>query len=156
MKKAALSVLVLILFFIGAGVVYTFFSGQQEPKASKPAKKVSQEDYKPIKPKAVDPKGPVGIAQESITSPVAPGANAAVTIKTKPNALCHIAVTYNNVPSTDSGLSPKKADAFGSVTWTWTVGPNTPVGAWPVSLTCAENGKSAAFQTYLQVQKANP
>jgi hypothetical protein len=94
-------------------------------------------------------------AVEVLTSPVAPGENAMISVKTNPTSTCKISVIYNNVPDTDSGLVPHKADSFGTVNWAWTVPKNTPLGSWPVTVTCQYYTKSAVVSQDLRVEKAN-
>jgi hypothetical protein len=61
-------------------------------------------------------------------------------------------VEYNDVPSADSGLKPKTADDFGIVSWAWTVEATTPVGEWPVDVTCVFNDQSAMVRGKLVVK----
>jgi hypothetical protein len=93
----------------------------------------------------------VGASVQEITIPVAPGANASISIKTVPTASCNISVIYDKTASKDSGLSVKRADDFGIITWTWTVDKSAPIGTWPVKVTCTYNKKSAVVQADLLV-----
>jgi hypothetical protein len=70
-----------------------------------------------------------------------------------PGSKCTISVAYSDVPSKDSGLTPRTADNYGVVTWAWTVEPAAAVGTWPVKVTCALGTKSAFVQGDLQVIK---
>lgn len=107
-------------------------------------------------PKKKAPDAVVGVAVQMITSPLVPGSNAMINIKTNNDAKCKITVVYNKVPSTDSGLSDKVADEFGVVSWTWTVEPTAPLGSWPVTVTCANEKKSGVVVTDLNLVSELP
>lgn len=107
---------------------------------------------------AITPAKPAANAKESasiqmLTSPVAPGSNASVSVKTNAASKCTITVEYNKVASTDSGLKPKVADEFGMISWAWTVEESVPLGKWPVKVTCAYNDQSSVVQGDLVVAK---
>lgn len=86
-------------------------------------------------------------------SPVKAGSNTTISVKTTPKATCSISVVYAGAASTDSGLAPKKADAYGEASWTWTVGASVPAGSWPVKVTCTYKAKSGVVQQSLQVTR---
>jgi hypothetical protein len=94
-----------------------------------------------------------GVSIQSITSPLMPGSNASVTVKTNQYSKCTITVVYNKVPSTDSGLTTKTADEYGMATWSWTVEGTAPIGKWPVTVTCMWNGRSAVVIGDLVITK---
>jgi len=78
----------------------------------------------------------------SVTSPVAPGSNATLTILTEPNAQCTITVNYKSGPSSASGLGAKTADSQGNVSWTWNVGKSTTAGTWQIVVTATYQGNT--------------
>jgi hypothetical protein len=94
-----------------------------------------------------------GVSIQSITSPLMPGSNASVTVKTNQYSKCTITVVYNKVPSTDSGLTTKTADEYGMVTWSWTVGSSVPLGKWPIKVTCSYGKQAGMVQADLVVAK---
>lgn len=154
-RNIAISFTVLLVLVVGGGVAYTWYVGQDEaantaaipaPVAPAPAPVV-----KPTKPAA---NAKQSAAVQMLTSPVAPGDNASIMVKTNAESDCTITVEYNKVPSTDSGLKPKKADDFGIVSWTWTVEETVPVGKWPVDVTCAFNDQTAMVRGDLVVEIA--
>lgn len=152
-RNSLISVLVIVVLFLAAGTIYTLLASQDGSTTTKKAPRTSAQsdaspDIKPPKPAA---NASVGIALNSLTSPVQAGENATMSIQTTAGATCSISVVYNDVPSRDSGLAAKKADDYGVVTWSWTVGKMTPVGQWPIQTNCARNGKSAVFKTIQQV-----
>jgi hypothetical protein len=142
-RNVLISILVLIVVFVGAGAIYTWVVG----KSAKPVPTVTEDTTTvkttTIKSPQIDPNAPESVSVQSLTTPVAPGENASVLIKTNPGSWCTIIVSYNEVNSKDSGLVGKTSDEFGSVTWTWTVDASAPEGKWPVKVTCVRNSKSA-------------
>jgi hypothetical protein len=88
----------------------------------------------------------------SLTSPIARGSTAILVARTKASAACTILVEYKSGPSQAQGLGPKTASRSGSVSWSWTVGPKTTVGSWPVTVNCTSAGKSAAVRANLDVR----
>ncbi len=152
-RNIAISAGILLVLFIGGGAAYTWYMGRTNT-SSVAVVPVQSADVAPVI-KHVQPAANVNESAsiQSLTSPIVPGSNASVTIKTNPNSLCTISVEYNLVASKDSGLSAKTADDFGMVTWAWTVEPSVPLGKWPVKITCAYNKKSAFVQGDLVVAK---
>lgn len=144
---------VVLVVVVGGFVLYAWLSPKEAAVAT----------LKDPKPKAqlqtqakvtVDPNSPVGVSVQSITSPVEPGSNVSLSIKTKATATCKIEVEYNKVKSTDSGLSEKVADDFGLIQWSWSVASTVPEGSWPVTVTCSMNKKSGIVIHDLVVKKA--
>jgi len=152
-RNISISVGVLVAILVAAGAAYTWFIGRNQAPAVTTA--TTDTTLTPVV-KAVDPapNAPEGASVQSITSPVAPGSNASVTVKTNPGSWCTITVVYDKTASTDSGLAGKTADEFGSVSWTWTVDATAPVGKWPVTVTCLRNKLSAVVVGDLVVAKS--
>ena len=69
---------------------------------------------------------------------------ASVTVRTVPGASCSIQVIYKSGPSGAQGLEDKQADNSGLVSWSWKVGSNTALGAWPVNITCGGQSMSTS------------
>lgn len=150
LRNTMISVVVLLLLLVGAGVVYTYFS-QSPTNLASITKPAADSSYAPIKPAKPATNAQEGASVEVVTSPVKAGSNASVTVQTDAGSTCKISVVYNEVPAKDSGLAQKTADAYGAVSWAWTVGELTPVGTWPINVTCTYNQKSAVVQANLQV-----
>lgn len=137
------------------GLAYVWYMGMTKPV--QPAAVAQPLANKTITPAPVsDENAPVGVAIQTLTSPVAKGGNASISIKTRPQAACSIRVTYSVTPnqdqeSKDGGLIPKTADAYGVASWTWTVETSRPVGSWPVEVTCAYKAKWGYGKDMLQV-----
>ncbi len=151
-RKIVISFIVLVVLFVAAGVVYVLVT-DGKPTPPPPAKKVVQQVPALPKPVAPGANSPEGVSIESPPLPVTPGSNDSVTAMTDAGSKCSISVVYNGVQSTDSGLAPKTADAYGNVSWTWTVGSSVPVGTWPVNVTCVYNGRSGVMDSTVQVTK---
>jgi hypothetical protein len=138
---------------VGGGVGYTWYMGQHDDGSTLGvATPVEATPAPVIKPSKPSPNAPVGASVQMLTTPVVPGENASITVKTTPMANCTIKVEYNKVASTDSGLIPKAADEFGIIGWSWTVEESVPLGTWPVTVTCTYNKKSAMVRGDLVVK----
>lgn len=150
-RNVVISTALILLLIVAAGLAYTYYLG---PTATdKAAPTTSKEEGVTIKPRAPAADAKASAAIEFLTSPVQAGTNAQVSIKTVPTASCTIKVTYNGVPSTDSGLKTKTANEFGVVDWTWTISRSTPAGTWPIDVTCVYKTRSAYVQGHLEVVK---
>ena len=149
-RNAFISMLVLLILVIGTGVIYTWYMGQNSADIT--AAVAEPVEYKPapvIKPSAPAANAKIGASIQSLTSPVQPGNNTSLTVKSMPGASCAIRVMYDKMPSTDSGLKPQIVDDFGTATWTWTVEPTAPLGTWPMEVTCTHLKQSAVVQASL-------
>jgi hypothetical protein len=153
LRSTLISAGVLLVLIVSAGAAYTWYvDGRPLVKPQLAASSFQQTSPLPpaVKPAA---NARVGASVETLTTPVPPGSNASITVRTLATATCKISVVYNNVASTDSGLNQQVADEYGTVNWTWTVGPSVPLGTWPVNVTCAYNGRSGFVRGDLQVAK---
>lgn len=155
LRKTIFSIIVLLAILILIGIAYVWYLGQQKPETAIiteiPKRPSTQKLITPHKPK---PDAVVGVSVQSLSTPIAPGQNASIMIRTNPDAKCSITVTYNNVPSKDSGLVEKVADEYGMANWTWTVPAGTPLGKWPVRVTCANTAKSGMVEDKLEVKNS--
>lgn len=164
-RNTVVSVVALLVILVGVGIAYTWYVGQQSGQSASvaplPAKKYSAPFSAPPKPSA---KTPASAAVRMATSPVAPGDNASITIKTNPVAKCEITVEYdpkdrtlvaNQPPITvaDSGLQPKTADEYGIVSWAWTFDETAPQGNWTAQATCGHHDQSAVVQGDIEVKR---
>lgn len=152
-RNTGIGVVVLLVLLVGGGVAYTYFFG---PDGTQPGATVAapfaapQSAVKASKPadNAVE-----SVAVQTLSSPVAPGSNTSIAVKTVAGSTCKILVVYANAASTDSGLAPKTADEYGTVGWSWTVGGMVPLGSWPVTVECTYHGRSAVVKADLVVDK---
>jgi hypothetical protein len=79
-----------------------------------------------------------------------PGGSASVTIHAEPGATCCsiIYTTPAGTRSKASGLGSKTANAQGTVSWTWFIGPNTRSGTGKITVEC--NGKNASMDIVIR------
>jgi len=150
-RNIIISAVVLLVLLIAAGVAYTWYIGQnnKDVPVAAPLKATTPVVAKPTQPSA---NAKEGASVQMITTPVTPGSNATISVKTNSGSVCKIIAEYNKIASTDSGLVAKTADDYGVVSWTWTVGPAVPVGKWPVTVTCVWNNKTAVVVGDLVVE----
>jgi len=151
-RRTVTAMLVIAILAVVGASAYTWYMGQQAPMAQ------STEDT-PVIPKRANitpPKiasnAPIGVAVQTYTPEVKPDENASVTVRTNPEAQCSIVVKYNEVPTQDSGLTPKVADEFGLASWSWTVSANAPSGKWPADITCKNKKYSAFVSTDIRIK----
>ena len=152
-RNTLIAVVSLIALFLGSGVAYVWYSGRTPVKQPGPVSTKSTEPSALPKPSLPGPNAPEQAALQALTSPVKAGENSSINVKTNATSTCTINVSYNNVPSKDSGLTPKIADDYGNVSWSWTVASTAPAGTWPVKVTCVYHGRSAVVIGNLQVVK---
>lgn len=153
--RTVVGIFLFIALLVGAGAAYTWYVGKNAYKNKEAfAEPVEVHKAPAIKAAETSPKANVGVAVQSLTTPVAPGSNASIFIQTNPDVVCQISVEYNHVASKDSGLTTKTADEYGLVSWSWTVDTNAPIGKWPVIVTCTSQiGKSGVVKGDLEVAK---
>ena len=133
------------MVIVAAASAYTWYTGRNIAKDLNSVAIADPVAARPIsmaKHVRTSPDAPVGVSIQVLTSPIMPGDQASVTIKTNPYANCNILVTYNKIAAVDGGLVAQEADDYGVASWSWTVGSNTPLGKWPVKITCATAVKS--------------
>lgn len=156
-RAMAITVVSLLIISVGVGGAYTWYMGQRTavaiadvPTAPQPSRQAL-----PSVPKIPAKDAKVGIALQTLSTPVTPGQNIMMAIRTLPTAVCSISFTYgkDNIRSKDTGLAPKAADEYGSASWTWKLMPDVPVGVWPAEVTCAHNGQSAYLRGDITVQR---
>ena len=155
-RNVAISFGVILVLLVGAGLAYTWYVGQQQPVIAEEEETVTQTTPAQRTPTKPAPDAVVGVSQQYLTTPVQPGENASLSLKTNANATCSITVTYGDIEeeekrSTDSGLKDKVADDYGLVMWTWTVEEYRPYGEWPVEVTCANEVNSGYLRAFLEV-----
>jgi len=155
-RSIVISTVVLLVLLVAGGAFYTWYMGQQAEVSSAIAEPVAAPTAPTITPRTPTPDAKVGVSVQMITSPLTPGSNASITVRTNAAAKCTISVVYDNVASTDSGLVPKAADEYGMVSWTWTVEEMAPLGSWPVVVTCANAKNSAVVKADLKLEKKAP
>ena len=157
-RKILISTAILIVIFLIGGLIYAFFTSGNDNSHSKVQAKINTDDSLTSKELVAKPTKPADNAPEGVAvylaSPsVKAGSNVSVSARTVAGSACTITAVYNGVPSRESGLSPKPADDYGGVNWTWTVERTVPPGSWPVKVTCVYHGRTGVAQGMLQVVK---
>jgi hypothetical protein len=151
-RNVVMSIVVLGVLFIAVGLGYTWYMGQRPSNTTTAvAAPVDSQPTPTVKATKPAANAKESVSVQTLTSPVAPGANASISVRTNPSSQCTIKVEYNKIPSKDSGLVVRTADEFGTVSWTWTVDKTAPLGEWPVGVTCIYNKQSAFVQGDLKV-----
>lgn len=147
-------VLALLLGAVGAGAYYAYIQSQQAPAVVEEPLPTPKAPDIPTTPAPPANNAKVGVSITSISSPVKPGSNALIAIKTLQSSACSVAITYNidKKVVSDSGLIPKTADEFGVVSWTWTMPGDAQPGNWPVKITCGYKQQSAVVEATLLVE----
>lgn len=154
-RNTAIVVVSILILVAGLGVAYVYVTDQSGNTKQESIQTTDDLPKETGRPKATIPRpdAPVGAALLSITTPVEAGANSSISIRTTPTATCSIKISYGDLESKDSGLATKKADDFGTVTWSWTVDKSAPAGKWPIKVTCKYGKRSAYVQGELEVTK---
>lgn len=152
------AILLLSGLAIGGGAAYVWYVGENSlTSGTAIAQPVEPTVRKEVKRVQRDPNAAFGVSVQMLTTPVLPGSNAGITVKSVDGVTCKIVVEINKVPLVDSGLADKPADEYGIVTWSWTVPQNAPVGKWPVKVACTSAAKkSAVVQGDMEVVKTLP
>lgn len=151
-RNIALTIVVLGIVVVSAGVGYTWYVGQQTPAPTAIAPPLEPTQVKTVAKPKIDLKAPISASVQSLSTPVAPGDNAVITVRSSLTSTCKILVEYNKVASKDSGLVEKPVDEFGMVSWSWKVEDTVPLGKWPVEVTCVRAKNSAVTKDFLEVK----
>lgn len=158
LRNIAITALVLGGLLVGGAAAYSWYSSQHS-EAPKPAGSATIKKAPvakgPVKP---SPTGRVNASVQMINTPVAPGENVSLSIRTNADANCKIVVEYDaraatKVKAVDSGLVDKTADDYGLVGWSWTVDPSAPLGKAQASVTCANEKNSALVIADFEVKR---
>lgn len=152
LRRTITGVIILTLVLVIGGVSYTWYIGEQKTAVMATAEPAPSRriEMKPIKQ---DPNANVGVSVQMLSTPVQPGQNASISIRTNQLATCTIIVKYVDLVATDSGLIKKAADDYGTVSWSWTVPPATVEGKGTVKVDCANKAKSGSVTADLIVKR---
>jgi uncharacterized protein len=155
LRRAVISVTILVVLFAGAGLGYTYYIDKQNSaNAFKSATNAADQQGETIKPGKPSPNAPEAASLEVITTPIARSQTNMVSIKTQAYSTCSIVVTYmGGLVANDPGLIPKTADDFGSVNWNWNISPTAPLGQGMAKITCNFYKKSAMVEGNFQVTR---
>ena len=146
-RNIGISIVVLLLLVLGAGVAYTWYMGQETSSAASapPVQPVVTAAATSTKSRVPAPDAPASASIQQLTSPASPGGTVDLTVRSNPTATCKIAVEYSNKqPGTSPALIEKATDDFGMVDWQWTVDATAPKGKAAVTVTCSLDEKRSA------------
>lgn len=150
MRRVGVGFVVLLMLLVLTGLVYTWWMGKQV-RVEIPDAPISRPITKA--PSVIPDDAQVGVALQSLTTPVKPGENVAMMIRTNPEAACSIQVAYaNDQLSSDTGLMPKTADEYGTASWSWKVEENRSPGIWSATVTCANSAHSGVYVGKFEVK----
>lgn len=158
LRNVILAMVVIGLLIGGMFVVYLWLNKPKVVTTAGPAA-VSQSSPRQIKTTKPPANVPIGSSIQSISSPIAPGSNASLTLRTTESAVCSIKVVYIDKTMheidrvSDSGLGDKTADDFGMVVWTWTMPAHAAIATWQADMTCVRGDKSTRSVGEIVVQK---
>lgn len=154
-KNISISAFILITIAMVGGFFYTWYTGRDVSviETDITTKTAAATDLFSTPPQQRDDVS-VGVSVQSLSSPVKPGSTATMSIKTNTKVKCSIEAVYDKVKAEDLGLLPKQADEYGTVTWTWLVPSKTPIGKWPITVTCANSVKSGVAGDTLVVSNS--
>jgi hypothetical protein len=157
LRNSVIAALVLLVLAGGGGAAYIWYMDQNSPVLTAIAKPIDPVVHHEVKRLQRDPNAPFGVSIQMLSSPITPGSNAGVTIKSVANVTCKVIVEINKIPLKDSGLADKQTDEYGVMSWSWTVPTDAPLGTWPVKITCTSPAKkSAMVQGDMSVVKTLP
>lgn len=139
-RNVAISAVILFILLLGAGVAYIKFEGGGNTQPAPVSQ--TQTPSEVVQPPKISPRAAEGVAVSSISSTVAHGAQASVTVNTNAGSKCSIALTHDNAAMAVSSLKSQTADAYGVAGWTWTVNQTAPAGVWKANVTCIYHKRS--------------
>lgn len=149
---------ILLTITIAAGLFYVWLMGLQEkPSTTTSAPTTNKPSF--LTPHKLPDNVAIGSSIQSISSPVSPGDNASLTVRTTESAVCSVKIIHLDSSQkelarvTDSGLSDKTADEFGMLTWTWTMPSDAATAKWTADVYCSRGDKSTHSVGELVVQK---
>jgi|AntRauTorcE11897_2_1112592.scaffolds.fasta_scaffold00086_57 hypothetical protein len=155
-RNVLLGIVAMVVVFVLAGLAYVYFT---EPADITPAEVPEEQQQDELQsfgePSTPRPDAPVGVSVQAFTSPVAPGSNVSLAVRTLRDSSCEIAVYSDEESQTkvnDSGLITKIADEYGNVSWTWTVNASASEGEWPIEVECTRNEQSGVLLPVLEVK----
>lgn len=160
-RRTFLTVVLLALLIAIAALIYVWLFPPKPDPAMVPIPKGPQvpADFTPTK---FGENVPIGSAIQSITTPVNPGDNASIILRTTERSICSIAVVHiddygkKRRQLEDSGLIDKKADEYGVVSWTWTMPADAALAEWRANIYCKRDNMSTESIGRIVVEPKKP
>lgn len=146
-RRALLIIMLITLLIVILALIYVWLFPPKPDPALAPIPKGPQvpSDFSPTK---FGEDVPIGSAIQSITTPISPGDNASIILRTTERSICSIAVVHIDDYGRklrqleDSGLVDKKADDYGVVSWTWTMPLDAALAEWKANMYCKRDSMS--------------
>lgn len=146
--RISISLAALLFVVLLAGAIYVYFNPGKEGNISQTP--VLSQTFAPIKPTQPSPDAPENASVQFVSSPVARGGEATLSIHTQPGSICTAKQLLGN-KSAMADLAKMQADEFGSLSWNWKIDPLAPKGNWSINVTCLFNKRSAVVIANMQV-----
>lgn len=159
LRNLGIIIAVLVLIVAAVYVVMLWLNKPQVAHVAEPDA-TNQQNPAFIAPRKPPQDVAIGSSIQAISSPVSPGSNASLTIRTTESAVCSVKVVRIDAEMreaqrvSDSGLIDKTADDFGVVTWTWTMPADAVIAPWQADINCTRGTKSTRSIGEIIVQKA--
>jgi hypothetical protein len=92
-----------------------------------------------------------GITVLTMSARVIPGSAAALTVKTKPSAVCALAVARDKTqPEPVPGIATRTAGRDGIAAWIWSVPEQQPAGIMRLVVNCGAAGRATVQMTVVK------
>lgn len=151
-RKIIVSIIILLVLILMAGTVYVYLVDRNnKPKTVKTS--ANQQIQALPTPVAPASNVPEGVAVEAVSSPVAIGSDASISVLTNAGSTCDIVFSSNGAQTKNPALTPATANAYGSVNWTWTITDSEPIGNLSFTITCYYHSRSGVGTGNIQVTK---
>jgi hypothetical protein len=150
---------VLLVLAIGVGLLYVWLMGLQSKPSTTTTTSETTKQPAFLTPHKLPDNVQIGSSIQSLSSPISPGDNASLTVRTTESAVCAVKIIHLDdfqkelARVTDSGLVDKTADDFGMVTWTWTMPSDAAIAKWTADIFCTRGDKSTHSVGEIVVKK---
>ena len=153
-RNLLLGFIILAILSFVVGAVYVWYIGRNDDGRFDSMQMGETIKAPTIEPAKIDENARVGVALQMINSPVTPGSETSISVRTNREATCTIKVLYNEVESKNPDLVEKTANEFGGVDWDWRVENSAPIGKWPVTVSCKKNKQWGVYTAELEIKKS--
>ena len=141
LRNVLLAVSILTILTFAAGFVYLIFFSRPDGASTEQNIEVITSSGLPT-PRPPGENAPEGVAVQSLTDKTTPGSTGSVIVQTNATSTCTIKVDQSVAVKNDPNLAPKKADAYGTVSWSWQISRTATVGNKSITITCVYHGRT--------------
>ena len=153
-RNLLLAFIILAIVAFGIGAAYVWYIGRNDDNRFDSMQLGEEVKAPTIQAAKVDENARVGVALQTISSPITPGSQASISARTNREAVCTLSVKYNDVEVKNVAFIEKTANEFGGVDWDWQVDSNAPIGKWPVTISCKKNKQWGVYTADLEIVKS--